>query len=155
MTIGYYGRPFEARNKVCCVCAGRRRKAKGTNAQTRREEALRGLPHTHTPKSARQPSVPACPILPACHPLRALPFLPQAKGGAFTGDEKEFYRFVLGSNTVIPAFEEAVAGMQASAPGPRRRGAVCSAVPGLLPGSSSACVSPGLRGAGRRSGSVG
>ncbi|PSC76101.1 ER lumen -retaining receptor [Micractinium conductrix] len=50
VTIGYYGRPFEARNK--------------------------------------------------------------AKGGAFTGDEKEFYRFVLGSNTVIPAFEEAVAGMQ-------------------------------------------
>ncbi|GAB4822732.1 hypothetical protein N2152v2_009778 [Parachlorella kessleri] len=49
-TIGYYGRPFEARNKP--------------------------------------------------------------KGGAFTGDEKEFYRFKLGQQEVIPAFEEAVAGMQ-------------------------------------------
>lgn len=36
----------------------------------------------------------------------------QAKGGAFTGDEKEYFRFVLGSRTVIPAFEEAVAGMK-------------------------------------------
>ncbi|KAL4419473.1 hypothetical protein ABPG77_008275 [Micractinium sp. CCAP 211/92] len=50
VTIGYYGRPFEARNKP--------------------------------------------------------------KGGAFTGDEKEFFRFVLGSHAVIPAFEEAVAGMK-------------------------------------------
>jgi FKBP-type peptidyl-prolyl cis-trans isomerase len=50
VTIGYYGRPFEARNK--------------------------------------------------------------AKGGAFTGDEKVFFRFKLGDPGVIPAFNEAVAGMK-------------------------------------------
>ena len=40
------------------------------------------------------------------------PAPPQAKGGAFTGDDKEFFRFQLGAHTVIPAFEEAVAGMK-------------------------------------------
>jgi hypothetical protein len=51
VTIGYYGRPFEARNK--------------------------------------------------------------ARGGAFTGDEKEFFRFQCGEDpSVIPAFREAVAGMK-------------------------------------------
>eukprot|EP00775_Hariotina_reticulata_P001962 gene1962-2289_t len=49
-TIGYYGRPFEARNK--------------------------------------------------------------AKGGSFTGDDKDFFRFRLGDHKVIPAFEEAVATMK-------------------------------------------
>ena len=39
------------------------------------------------------------------------------RGGAFTGDEKEFYRFKLGQREVIPAFEEAVAGMQVCARG--------------------------------------
>jgi hypothetical protein len=39
----------------------------------------------------------------------------QPKGGAFTGDEKEFYRFKVGTQAVIPAFEEAVAGMRVSA----------------------------------------
>ena len=50
VTIGYYGRPFEARNKP--------------------------------------------------------------RGGAFTGDEKDFFRFKLGDPGVIPAFNEAVAGMK-------------------------------------------
>lgn len=50
VTIGYYGRPFEARNK--------------------------------------------------------------AKGGAFTGDEKEFFRFAVGKGQVIPGFDEAVASMK-------------------------------------------
>jgi len=49
-TIGYYGRPFEARNKT--------------------------------------------------------------KGGSFTGDDKEYFRFVVGANTVIPAIEEAIVGMK-------------------------------------------
>lgn len=49
-TIGYYGRPFEARNKP--------------------------------------------------------------KGGSFTGDDKDFLRFVLGQQQVIPAFEEAVSSMK-------------------------------------------
>lgn len=49
-TIGYYGRPFEARNKP--------------------------------------------------------------KGSSFSGDNKDYYRWVLGNGTVIPAFEEAVAGMK-------------------------------------------
>ncbi|KAF8071220.1 FKBP19 [Scenedesmus sp. PABB004] len=49
-TIGYYGRPFEARNK--------------------------------------------------------------AKGGSFTGDDKDFLRFTLGDGSVIPAFEEAVETMR-------------------------------------------
>lgn len=38
--------------------------------------------------------------------------LVQPKGGAFTGDEKDFFRFKLGEGKVIPAFEEAVAGMK-------------------------------------------
>lgn len=50
VTIGYYGRPFEARNK--------------------------------------------------------------ARGGAFTGDDKDYFRFQLGDPSVIPAFNEAVAGMK-------------------------------------------
>uniref|UniRef100_A0A061RPL1 peptidylprolyl isomerase n=1 Tax=Tetraselmis sp. GSL018 TaxID=582737 RepID=A0A061RPL1_9CHLO len=49
-TIGYYGRPFEARNK--------------------------------------------------------------SKGGAFTGDDKDFLRFRVGEGKVIPAFEEAIRGMK-------------------------------------------
>ncbi|GFR43809.1 hypothetical protein Agub_g4934 [Astrephomene gubernaculifera] len=55
-TIGYYGRPFEARNKP--------------------------------------------------------------KGSSFSGDNKDFFRFVLGQGRVIPAFEEAVASMK---PGGIRR----------------------------------
>ncbi|XP_023763841.1 peptidyl-prolyl cis-trans isomerase FKBP19, chloroplastic [Lactuca sativa] len=35
----------------------------------------------------------------------------KTKGGSFEGDDKSFYRFRLGSHEVIPAFEEAVAGM--------------------------------------------
>ncbi|PIA31404.1 hypothetical protein AQUCO_04900006v1 [Aquilegia coerulea] len=35
----------------------------------------------------------------------------KTKGGSFEGDEKEFFKFKLGSRQVIPAFEEAVAGM--------------------------------------------
>jgi FKBP-type peptidyl-prolyl cis-trans isomerase len=50
-TLGYYGRPFEARNK--------------------------------------------------------------SKGGAFTGDDKEFVRFAADDPTIIPAFREAVLGMRA------------------------------------------
>lgn len=35
----------------------------------------------------------------------------KAKGGPFEGGDKEFFKFKLGSQQVIPAFEEAVAGM--------------------------------------------
>ncbi|KAI3694121.1 hypothetical protein L1987_77082 [Smallanthus sonchifolius] len=35
----------------------------------------------------------------------------KTKGGSFEGDDKSFYRFRLGAHEVIPAFEEAVAGM--------------------------------------------
>ncbi|KAL1207048.1 Peptidyl-prolyl cis-trans isomerase FKBP19 [Cardamine amara subsp. amara] len=35
----------------------------------------------------------------------------KTKGGSFEGDDKEFFKFTLGSDEVIPAFEEAVAGM--------------------------------------------
>lgn len=35
----------------------------------------------------------------------------KAKGGSFEGNEKDFFRFTLGWNEVIPAFEEAVATM--------------------------------------------
>jgi len=41
----------------------------------------------------------------------------RAKGGAFEND-KDFFRFILGDGTVIPAFEEMVAGMK---PGGYRR----------------------------------
>eukprot|EP00245_Coleochaete_scutata_P007927 TRINITY_DN23751_c0_g1_i1.p1 TRINITY_DN23751_c0_g1~~TRINITY_DN23751_c0_g1_i1.p1 ORF type:complete len:315 (+),score=64.35 TRINITY_DN23751_c0_g1_i1:2-946(+) len=36
----------------------------------------------------------------------------KAKGGSFTGNEKDYYRFRLGIDKVIPAFEEAIQGMQ-------------------------------------------
>ncbi|CAN8299613.1 unnamed protein product [Cochlearia groenlandica] len=35
----------------------------------------------------------------------------KTKGGSFEGEEKEFFKFTLGSHEVIPAFEEAVSGM--------------------------------------------
>ncbi|KAJ6811650.1 peptidyl-prolyl cis-trans isomerase FKBP19, chloroplastic isoform X1 [Iris pallida] len=42
----------------------------------------------------------------------------KTKGGSFEGDDKAFFKFKLGSQEVIPAFEEAVEGM---APGGIRR----------------------------------
>ncbi|CAI9093094.1 OLC1v1028509C1 [Oldenlandia corymbosa var. corymbosa] len=42
----------------------------------------------------------------------------KTKGGSFEGSEKEFYKFKIGSDEVIPAFEEAVSGMS---PGGVRR----------------------------------
>ncbi|KAG8649489.1 hypothetical protein MANES_08G100500v8 [Manihot esculenta] len=35
----------------------------------------------------------------------------KTKGGSFEGNEKDFFKFKLGSGEVIPAFEEAVSGM--------------------------------------------
>ncbi|XP_051122094.1 peptidyl-prolyl cis-trans isomerase FKBP19, chloroplastic [Andrographis paniculata] len=35
----------------------------------------------------------------------------KTKGGSFVGEDKDFYKFRLGSQEVIPAFEEAVSGM--------------------------------------------
>ncbi|WVZ05151.1 hypothetical protein V8G54_018497 [Vigna mungo] len=35
----------------------------------------------------------------------------KTKGGSFVGDDKDFFRFKVGYNEVIPAFEEAVSGM--------------------------------------------
>ncbi|KAI8526743.1 hypothetical protein RHMOL_Rhmol12G0019700 [Rhododendron molle] len=35
----------------------------------------------------------------------------KTKGGSFEGEDKEFYKFRVGSQQVIPAFEEAIAGM--------------------------------------------
>lgn len=35
----------------------------------------------------------------------------KTKGGSFEGDDKDFYKFKIGSQQVIPAFEEAVSGM--------------------------------------------
>ena len=37
----------------------------------------------------------------------------KAKGGAFTGDDKEYLRFVIGGDDVIAGFSEGVAGMRA------------------------------------------
>lgn len=42
----------------------------------------------------------------------------RTKGGSFEGNEKNFFRWQVGSNQVIPAFEEAILGMQ---PGGVRR----------------------------------
>lgn len=56
-------------------------------------------------RSCAAPSLPPFPSHTHCLPL-------QPKGGAFTGDEKDFYCFKLGSPDVIPAFNEAVAGMK-------------------------------------------
>ncbi|KAJ7010183.1 hypothetical protein NC653_000814 [Populus alba x Populus x berolinensis] len=46
----------------------------------------------------------------------------KTKGGSFEGDDKDFFKFRLGSRQVIPAFEEAVSGM---APGGIRRCCFC------------------------------
>ncbi|KAK2352060.1 FKBP peptidyl-prolyl cis-trans isomerase family protein [Trifolium repens] len=35
----------------------------------------------------------------------------KTKGGSFEGDDKDFFKFKIGSHEVIPAFEEAVSGM--------------------------------------------
>ncbi|XP_020218964.1 peptidyl-prolyl cis-trans isomerase FKBP19, chloroplastic isoform X5 [Cajanus cajan] len=35
----------------------------------------------------------------------------KTKGGSFEGDDKDFFKFKVGSNEVIPAFEEAISGM--------------------------------------------
>ncbi|TKY64835.1 Peptidyl-prolyl cis-trans isomerase FKBP19 [Spatholobus suberectus] len=35
----------------------------------------------------------------------------KTKGGSFEGDDKDFFKFKIGFNEVIPAFEEAVSGM--------------------------------------------
>uniref|UniRef100_A0A7N2L985 peptidylprolyl isomerase n=1 Tax=Quercus lobata TaxID=97700 RepID=A0A7N2L985_QUELO len=35
----------------------------------------------------------------------------KTKGGSFVGDDKDFFKFRIGSQEVIPAFEEAVSGM--------------------------------------------
>jgi FKBP-type peptidyl-prolyl cis-trans isomerase len=40
------------------------------------------------------------------------PHFLQVKGGSFTGDDKDFLKVRLGSNQVIPAFEEALRGMK-------------------------------------------
>ncbi|KMZ59387.1 Peptidyl-prolyl cis-trans isomerase FKBP19, chloroplastic [Zostera marina] len=42
----------------------------------------------------------------------------KTKGGSFEGDNKDFFKFTVGSKQVIPAFEEAIAGMS---PGGVRR----------------------------------
>jgi len=39
----------------------------------------------------------------------------QTKGGSFTGENKDYYRFKMGKHTVIPGFEEAVATMKVGA----------------------------------------
>lgn len=36
----------------------------------------------------------------------------QPKGSSFTGENKDFIRFVLGNDDFIPAFEEAISGMK-------------------------------------------
>lgn len=35
----------------------------------------------------------------------------KTKGGSFVGDDKDFYKFTVGTQEVIPAFEEAISGM--------------------------------------------
>ena len=62
---------------------------------------------------------------PCPHALTPAPTPParlQPKGSSFTGENKDFYRFVIGQHSVIPAFEEAVTGMKVRA----RRGALRS-----------------------------
>lgn len=66
--------------------------------------------------------------------LRLCPLAPQPKGGAFTGNDKDFFRFRLGSGEVIPGFEEAVAGMKVRALQQRR-------FMGEWPGAAALCRS--------------
>ena len=83
----YYGRPFEARNKVRSTF----------EPQTD--------PHAYSPVSFRLQGFGG--------PTEPMGMV-QAKGGSFVGDNKDFFRFRLGEHTVIPAFEEAVQSMKVS-----------------------------------------
>jgi hypothetical protein len=97
-TIGYYGRPFEARNKVThCLAPCDASVCMGTGAC---------LLLTLLPPMALSTS------------LTDLCCSPQPKGSSFVDDNKEYFRFKLGAGSVVPAIEEAVAGMK---PGAIRR----------------------------------
>lgn len=47
-----------------------------------------------------------------CQVLPLSAYRLQVKGGSFTGDDKDFLKVRLGSDQVIPAFEEALRGMK-------------------------------------------
>lgn len=124
-TIGYYGRPFEARNKVCKISVAEMVPANRLSGVCR---AVRLSSYTvlRTWKEmlacqwlAQPPLWPVsnlmllCALLMQCRPCPPAYVLRlQPKGGSFTGDDKDFLRFVLGQHQVIPAFEEAVSSMK-------------------------------------------
>lgn len=91
---GYYGRPFEARNKVCL------RAALACNKILQARLAYHGMPLGPW-QDIEDAMTCACD-----GHLHA-----QAKGGSFAAD-KDFYRFTLGRGEVIPAVEEAVTSMK-------------------------------------------
>ena len=82
-STGYYGRPFEARNKVM--------------------QQSRSLTFARF----------HCMISACAWPQEKLTrmCLLQAKGGSFAKD-KDFFRFTIGNDEVIPAFEEAIMSMK-------------------------------------------
>lgn len=93
-TIGYYGRPFEARNKASAWIL----------------DSCVLLPPRF--KACRMLSLHMCMAFLYRSPPVLLPARSQPKGSSFNDDNKDFYRFVLGEGKVIPAFEEAVADMK-------------------------------------------
>lgn len=58
--------------------------------------------------------VPLCCLTTLCTRCAGRPFEARnkPKGSAFSGEDKDFFRFKLGDSSVIPAFNEAVAGMK-------------------------------------------
>lgn len=130
---GYYGRPFEARNKVgsgnclpgvrdwlflattsshsdlgkACAHLARMRPLfvpPASQGQLLHSACAHFTPTPHRIAPHRSPA--------ASQQHQHVPSCPQPKGSSFTGENKDFYRFKLGEGKVIPAFEEAVAGMK-------------------------------------------
>ena len=93
------------------------------------QPARQPVRHVWLLPSPAGPSPLGCSCLAPTHHTPCTPplllLLLQAKGGAFTGDEKDFFRFKLGDHSVIPAFEEAVEGMQVGGQADGWAGATC------------------------------
>ena len=108
-TVGYYGRVFEARNKVR-PC----RHPPCATTATRLRRAARCAPAATPPVT--QNGEPACSPAHILPPARSAhghlgPHV-QPKGSSFEGNDKDYVRLKLGSANIIPGVEEALRGMR-------------------------------------------
>lgn len=102
---------MECRFKVRGKRAGVRSHSIGVGeVQGRLQRAcVRGCPRLEMIQQGA-PSLHFCPQL--CGSLAPFHASLQPKGSSFTGENKDFIRFVLGNDDFIPAFEEAISGMK-------------------------------------------